>query len=87
MTVYVDNATTGADAAAASCLWADTGAELTDFTARLTAGGLSPAPHTARVAWIGQRHRTRAILMGAIPVRACDTARVIRASRHRTEVG
>lgn len=79
MTVYVDNAA-AEGLAGTSCLWADTAGELADFTDRLA------VPCAGGTAWVGDRHRTRAILMGAIPVRACDTLRLIRAARHRTEV-
>ncbi|MQA16953.1 MAG: hypothetical protein GEV09_23320 [Pseudonocardiaceae bacterium] len=79
MTVNVDNVA-AAGLATASCLWADTRVELADFTDRLA------VPCTSDAAWVGERHRTRAILMGAIPVRACDTPRLIRAALHRTEV-
>lgn len=86
MTVYVDNAA-AEGLAGTSCLWADTPDEMADFVARLAAGGLPLTSHTGRVAWVGERHRTRAILMDAIPVRACDTVRLMRAARHRAEVG
>lgn len=79
MTVYVFTAA-AQGLAAGSRLWADTGAELADFAHRLA------VPCSGSTAWVGERHRTRAILMGAIPVRACDTLSVMRAARQRAEV-
>ncbi|MPZ96226.1 MAG: DUF4031 domain-containing protein [Propionibacteriales bacterium] len=95
MTVYVDDAAIPAGVGAGRHCWsrlfADSPAELEDFRVRLGAAHDCGFRHEVfvecRQPWryVTEAERTRAILMGAIPVRFRDTARLVR-ERCRTEV-